>query len=125
MTEPFQLNTRKSFGYEIFDMKGELERDQMIRLDNIIKRAVPEGSAIILNLKEVTYISATALGMLISMNKNLPVTMFIMAASDSLKRIFISHNAGKIFDFIPSEDHLAAKEKSRALNNILNDVEEI
>jgi len=125
MAEPFQLNTRKSFGYEIFDLEGELERDQMIRLENIIKRAVPEGSAIILNMEDVTYISATALGMLITMNKDLPVTMFIMAASDSLRRIFISHNAGKIFDFIASEDHLAAKEKSRALDNILNDFEDI
>ena len=125
MSEPFQLNTRKSFGYEIFDLEGELERDQMIRLENIIKRAIPEGSAIILNMEEVTYISATALGLLITMNKDLSITMFIMAASDSLRRIFISHNAGKIFDFIPSEKHLAAKEKSKDLDNILNDLEDI
>lgn len=125
MSEPFQLNTRKSFGYEIFDLEGELERDQMIRLDNIIQRAVPEGIAIILNMEEVTYISATALGLLITMNKNLPITMYIMSASDSLKRIFESHHAAKIFDFIPSEKHLAAKEKSRDLDNILNDPEDI
>ncbi len=121
MTENFSVNTRISYGYEIFDIEGDLEKDDLIRIENIIKRGVPEGSRVILNMERVSYISSTGLSYLINMKKDLPVNILIMSADEKLMSIFYSNKAMKLFDFVKNEKALMSKEKSKELDDILND----
>ena len=72
-------------------------------------------------MEKVAYISGTAIAYLIKMKKDLHVTMLIMGADEKLMNAFFQNNATKLFDFIKNEKSLVAKERSRELEDILND----
>ena len=121
MGREFSITWRTKFDFRIFDLSGDMDYKDALKLDKSIQTVNPEIPQVILNMENVEYITGTALNYLVKMKKEHREPIYIMNANHDLRRQFISNSVQSFFTFIESEYSLIEKQKKKELNEILDD----
>ena len=103
-----EIKNREVKGIVILDIKGEVDLYNAPDIKDTIKGCIDKGKKeIIINLKEVSYIDSSGIGVLISSLSNLKKisgSLKILHVYDSVKKVFELTKLTSFFDIYDDED---------------------
>jgi anti-anti-sigma factor len=120
-----KVSGREKFGYFIVDLSGTIDYEDMLEVDSLIKESAREGNqTILLNFKEVDFLNASAISVLLNMVRELPKenkNLNLLEVSNDIQNLLRMNNNLSYFTIIQNEDDLMDRKRSQELNNFLND----
>ncbi|HOO73264.1 MAG TPA: STAS domain-containing protein [Spirochaetota bacterium] len=119
-----QINKRTKYGYDIFDLSGDISFDDSRVIEDYVKQnAQGEFPTIILNLDKVPFINSSALALLVKLMNDLNkqnIAMYLMNANETIRGLLDITGTARYFKIIKNEDGLTHNLKQKELNKALD-----
>lgn len=123
------INKRTKYGYEIFDLAGEITYEETRSIENFIKENISEEyDNIILNMERVPFINSSAISLLVKLFNELKarkIKMHLMNLNETVVGLLKMTGSAKHFHIIKNEDILINAMKNKELDKVLSEIDEV
>lgn len=123
------INKRTKYGYEIFDLIGDIAYEETKEIEDFIKSNISEEyQNIILNMERVPFINSSALALLVKLVNDLKargIKMHLMNLNETIMGLLSMTGSTKHFPIIKNEDILVNELKNKELDQVLSEIDDV
>ena len=120
------ITKRVKYGYEIFDITGEISFDEIRKIDDFIKQnTTGDYKKVIVNMLKVPFINSSALSLLVKLMRDMQnrnINLYLMNLNETIRGLLDITGSTKHFNIIKNEKILVNELKSKELDDVLNEI---
>jgi len=120
------ITKRVKYGYEIFDISGEISYDEIRLIEDFIKQnTTGDYKKVVINMLKVPFINSSALSLLVKLIRdmqNRDINLYLMNLNETIRGLLDMTGSTKHFNIIKNEEILVNELKNKELDDILNEI---